>query len=303
MPAPYGVVPEGFNRKRLDEILADLQAGVNTVFPGVNQADQSPHGQFNGLMADAISDLWEMAEDVFHSYDVYQAEGNQLDTIGILLDTARGGDTDEDYRRRLLAAASPIVGQGIAVTRIKSALDALPGVVSSRIYLNTSPDCLMFGDIPMGNLAIVIDGFDSGICTILEQLIPAGVITFGGSSCSSSECVFTETARYTQAVQVEVFIAVTLKPHTRCKCPVNDVTAARQQVYDYIQAELITCAWGVGGLLHAQDISGAGLFPGHDVLVTIDRVAGTDCDRAALRWYESAGIVLDNITIVTNGFC
>lgn len=303
MPAPYGVVPEGFNRKRLDEILADLQAGVNTVFPGVNQADQSPHGQFNGLMADVISDLLELAEDVFHSYDVYQAEGNQLDTIGILLDTARGGDTDEEYRRRLLAAASPIVGQGIALTRIKSALDALPGVISSRLYLNTNADCPMFGDIPVGNLAIVIDGFDSGICGILERVIPAGIITFGASSCSSSECFFTETARFTQALQVEAFITVTLKPHTRCKCPINDVTVARQKVYDYILAELITCQWGIGGLLHGHDISGAGLFPGHDVSVTIDRIAGTDCYQMALRWYESAGIVLDNITIVTNGFC
>ena len=82
MPAPYGVVATGFNRKRLPEILESLNTGVKGVFgPDTNLAPQSPHGQFNGLMADIIHDQWELAEDVWHGIDPLQVTGTRLDTL------------------------------------------------------------------------------------------------------------------------------------------------------------------------------------------------------------------------------
>jgi len=82
MPEPYGVTPEGFNRKRLNEILADFDSGVKEVFgQNTNLAPQSPHGQFNGMMSYAHSILWELAENIYQSIDPNSATGARLDEL------------------------------------------------------------------------------------------------------------------------------------------------------------------------------------------------------------------------------
>ena len=99
----YGVVPTGFQRKRLPEILADLEAAMIAEFgPGVIQSSQSPIGQLNGVMSDITSDHWEITEDTYQSFDVDQASGRRLDMLGKLRRLPRLlGETDAAYQLRL----------------------------------------------------------------------------------------------------------------------------------------------------------------------------------------------------------
>lgn len=64
--ADFGVVPEGYVRKPISIILAEIEAAMATEFgPGVIQTSQSPLGQLNGLMADLIAEIEERNLDVY----------------------------------------------------------------------------------------------------------------------------------------------------------------------------------------------------------------------------------------------
>ena len=83
--ADYGVQSEGFVRKPLSIVLAEIESALITEFgPGFVQTPQTPMGQINGIFAEAVAKLWEHAEDIYQSYDPDQAEGTRLDTLGRL---------------------------------------------------------------------------------------------------------------------------------------------------------------------------------------------------------------------------
>jgi hypothetical protein len=96
----YGVTPQGFSRKRLPEILGDIETDMKTVFGnGVVLSPQSPLGQLNGLFSSLTAFAWELAEDAYQSYDPDQAEGIRLDQLGRIRLIARAlGEADDSYR-------------------------------------------------------------------------------------------------------------------------------------------------------------------------------------------------------------
>lgn len=78
--AEYGVTPTGFVAKRLDQILDDMHTRLSAAW-GVNTR-QNPNTLINHLLtnnADAIAELWEVLQAVYHSHYVNSAEGLSLD--------------------------------------------------------------------------------------------------------------------------------------------------------------------------------------------------------------------------------
>jgi hypothetical protein len=183
MPAPYGVVSTGFNRKNLMEILGEIEAAMVTEFgPNVIQTPQSPFGQINGLMSDLISSLWEFGEDIYQSYDIDQAESIRLDMLATLRLMQRGmNESDESFR---LA----ITNQGrarIDTADITRAIAGLDGVTYVQVFVNdtglTDENLLP----PASICVAVLGGDDEEIAYVLRQYVVPGITTYGNTSVST----------------------------------------------------------------------------------------------------------------------
>ena len=77
-----GVTDAGFKRKRLDEILADKNAGVQAVLgSNLNLSPESPDGQINGVYSESDAVLWELAEACYNAFSPSKATGNTLSDL------------------------------------------------------------------------------------------------------------------------------------------------------------------------------------------------------------------------------
>ncbi len=93
----FGVVPEGFRRKTLDEIKTDLEndelANIGSDF-GIAPEDVA--GQFNGIVARQLGIAWENLEAAYEGFDPDAAEGRLLEMLAKLTGTFRNGDTPSE---------------------------------------------------------------------------------------------------------------------------------------------------------------------------------------------------------------
>jgi hypothetical protein len=98
----YGITAEGYSRKPLTTILAEVEAFLITEFgTGLIQTSQSPMGQINGVFAEGASKFWELGEDIYQSLDPDQAEGSGWTSL------AAFGDFAGEPMRVMRASAKP----------------------------------------------------------------------------------------------------------------------------------------------------------------------------------------------------
>lgn len=77
-----GYTAEGFERKRLAEILEDKNQAQIAVFgPDINLAPQSPDGQISGLMALSDDQLWQILEFAVNATNPDNASGATLSNL------------------------------------------------------------------------------------------------------------------------------------------------------------------------------------------------------------------------------
>lgn len=77
--AVYGLTKDGFRRKRLPEILADINKRVaDRLGVEIQTGSNSLFGQLHGVYAYEIADLWEQAEDVYNAMYPNTATGVSL---------------------------------------------------------------------------------------------------------------------------------------------------------------------------------------------------------------------------------
>lgn len=181
----YGVIPSGFELKRLPEILAEIEAANVTIFgPGVVQTAASPLGQLNGLVSDLVATLWEVAEDVYQAYDVDQAEGARLDAMAKLRLLRRGlaeGD---------IAFRSAITNQGQArvdIPDIEREITSIAGVSYVKTFVNDS-EGVDANLIPPGTICVaVLGGNDQEIADAMRRFVVPGISTYGNTSVSAQD--------------------------------------------------------------------------------------------------------------------
>lgn len=90
MAGPYGVVPEGFRRKTLQEIKDELEQDQRaSISPKINTSPTSPHGQLNATFARELALAWEALEACHDQLDPDKAEGEGLAALAKLTGTAR----------------------------------------------------------------------------------------------------------------------------------------------------------------------------------------------------------------------
>lgn len=80
----YGITPEGFVRKRLEDIRLELISQFEAEFGAIDVSAGSVFGVFIGIMAKEFADEWELLEAVYYSLYPSSADGTSLDNVGDL---------------------------------------------------------------------------------------------------------------------------------------------------------------------------------------------------------------------------
>jgi uncharacterized phage protein gp47/JayE len=130
----YGPTPTGFVRKPLEVILEEIAAAQRaTIDPNWNTEADTLAGQYNGIIADQIAQLWEVQEAQYYALS-RDADNNALDIIGALTGTARRGATKSTVTLTLSLNASTTVPAGSIVSvlgdpsiRVVTLADAVRG--------------------------------------------------------------------------------------------------------------------------------------------------------------------------------
>jgi len=89
----FGLTDDGFIKKTLTDILAKLDADVKAVFGAANVEPDSVFGQMNGIIAEVVGDLWDLAELTYASQYALSAKGVSMDAVAELNNLTRLGAT------------------------------------------------------------------------------------------------------------------------------------------------------------------------------------------------------------------
>jgi len=204
-----GVVPEGFERPPLEQILGEIEASLVTEFgPNVIQSPQSPLGQINGLFSNFVAQLWELAEDTYQSWDVDAAEGRRLDIIAKMRIMRRAGDeSDPDFR-------NAITNQGqarIDVQDIVRAVKGISGVTYAQVFLNDNSE-VDENLIPPGSMAVaVLGGDEQEIADALRRFVVPGITTVGNTYVTTNMDGFCRTMTILRPVIIPVTLTIQVR--------------------------------------------------------------------------------------------
>lgn len=228
---PYGVIPSGFELKRLPEILAEIEAAnVATFGPGVVQAAATPLGQLNGLHADLAATLWELALAVYQANDPDQAEGVNLDRIGKLRLLARAtGESDIDFRQAITNAGRA----RIDLNDLAQALSAISGVTYVQTFVNET-DATDADGIPRQHVAVaILGGDDEEIAQTIRAYVVPGIGTYGNTTVETTIEGFCRSIKIIRPaeVAVEIEVDVIARPD-RNGCPPPSALAIASGLFD-----------------------------------------------------------------------
>jgi uncharacterized phage protein gp47/JayE len=112
-----GVTDTGFERKTLEQIVADLEARCRaTIDPTIDTSAESPLGQLIGTIAAEIAEAWEGIEDAYHQFDPDAVEGVAQDNLCSLTGTVRRGEDSSQVVLTLSLNAGATVPAGALVS-------------------------------------------------------------------------------------------------------------------------------------------------------------------------------------------
>jgi len=82
MSDDFGISETGFNRKRLDELLSELNGAMQAIFGlNFNISPESPDGQINGVISESNANLWEIANEAYDAFNPSAATGITLSNL------------------------------------------------------------------------------------------------------------------------------------------------------------------------------------------------------------------------------
>lgn len=123
--ADYGLTDQGFVIKRLQQILTEQRAKAVELFQDlvvsgdtVDTSDSSLLGRLITLDADGDSDLWELGQQVYSSFDPNSATGVALDNLTTLSYISRKVDESSVVDLSVVGTPSTIIPQGKEVGAI-----------------------------------------------------------------------------------------------------------------------------------------------------------------------------------------
>lgn len=153
------VTSTGFQRTRLDERLAELQDAMRAIFgPDINLDPDTIDGQTIGIFAEAISNLDQLAEDCYQSFNPQSAAGLALSRLVQLNGIRRIAGAYSTATIRAVGTAGTIIPAGSLVS------SPTTGITFSTIADATIPSA--------GQIDVAAKAVEIGV-----KLAPAGTLT------------------------------------------------------------------------------------------------------------------------------
>jgi hypothetical protein len=264
MTTTYGATPQGFARKPLAQILADIEDKARLVFgSGVIQTPESPLGQLNGLMASIIATSWEVAEDAYQSYDPDQSDGVRLDQLARIRLLERGiGESDIDLR----AAVTNAGRARIDLADIYRAVKNVDGVSFVNVVVNDRSTTDATGIDPHSICVCVVGGTDAEVAAAIRPYIVPGIGTFGNTLVSVNVDGFCRPIMLTRPTVFRLGLVITVKESAdRMGCPPPDLASLRQAISDQINGPL-ALKNGEAMTMHKVRMAASCNFPNIEVL-------------------------------------
>lgn len=107
---------QGFTRTRLDERLSQLQDAMRAIFgPNINLDPDTMDGQTLGIFAESTSNLDQLAEDVYHSFNPQSATGVALSRLVQLNGIRRIEGTYSTVTLRCVGSQGTVIPAGSLV--------------------------------------------------------------------------------------------------------------------------------------------------------------------------------------------
>lgn len=116
----YGVTSSGFVTKTFDVLKQELDADILSTFgASFDVTPQSVAGQLNGIMAERLSQLWDLAAAIYASFSPNDATGAALDALAAITGTVR----DPPRRSLVTVTATGVNGTVIQVGKVFKTAD------------------------------------------------------------------------------------------------------------------------------------------------------------------------------------
>lgn len=241
----FGVTPQGFARKRLPELIVELEAAAKLTFgSSVVVSPQSPMGQTIGLFADLLATVWETAEDTYQSYDPDQAEGVRLDMLARLRIFARvTNETDESFRSAITNAGQARTDTSDVIRAVRE----IEGVTYSHLFINDTGTIDQNGIESHSVAVAVIGGSDNTIAAILRSYVVPGVGSHGNRRVDTTIDGVCRSTYIVRPVEVPVQLSLVVRTrYDRLGCPPPSPSA--------IASGLAEDLVGANRLLNGEDV-------------------------------------------------
>lgn len=241
-----GLGPDGFTPKSLQEIKDDLGAAFRTVFgAAITLIAQSVFGQIIGVVADRLSDLWQLGLNIYTASTREGAVGVQLDNIGLLTGTARHPATVTKVLLVCTGTNGTIITAGSVVS--------IPGVGTK--FSNSLP-----GTISSGTVTIEFHAVDTGPMTA-----PATTVTQIETPISGWATASNPADEFLLGSNIETDAAYRLRQVAELRGQGSGTTAAiRSKVGAVVNVTDINVFENVDDLTNADGL------PGHTFEVVVD---------------------------------
>lgn len=321
MPGPYGITATGFNRKRSDEVLTDLNTGVTGVFGvGTDLAPESPDGQFNGLMADEMAYLWELAEDVYHSRDVFQCEGTRLDDVmaNLKYPLRNINESDADYIKRVFGTTAGLSNQDVQVgspsltsSNIQDDLELklkdVTGVTNAIVYVNDENSVDPVTGLPPHSYSVLVEGgADQDVAQVIWSSHPGGITMVGSTTVEiispSGRC---RSVKFERPISVVMLVEYNVRIFkSQCGCRIPTADDIKQIALDGLTSG--SCPVAIGDLILNSRVGGiVSSQPGIELCSSrIAKLGDPLLDQnIQLAWNEIANFQSANITVNILGVC
>lgn len=113
----YGITDEGFVRKRLSDIKAEMETAYKSALgAGINVDAQSPLGQIIGISSDLLAVTWELVEALYNSTSPNTAEGVSLDQVAMITNLTRMAATKSTATITITGTNGTTVPSGFVVS-------------------------------------------------------------------------------------------------------------------------------------------------------------------------------------------
>lgn len=231
----YGVY-DGFLLKPYETIKEQLEADLKDIFgDSVNLAAQSPQGQLVGIISDGVHDVWEMAQQVYGSYDIDEVEGRLLDKRAELRGMTRlENESDTAFRVRIKEQLQN------SVLKLRDELE------ENLLSIEGVEDVVVKYKKGITRV-FVVGGNDTNVATAILDYMPPGALEGNVSIVVTDRC---NDVKFYRPSFVPVKISVDAAPFSNleCECKEIDVDLIKKTIANE------SCGVGYGDYLYSDYI-------------------------------------------------